>query len=83
MELLFKNKTLEVNPTVLIRKDHPEKNDFSFLHRKLVGVFFRVIPQTAREIFFIQNLAKNYVVFVPESGDGLVLSPSCLKGMHR
>jgi hypothetical protein len=48
-----------------------------------VGVFFRVIPQTAREIFFIQNLAKNYVVFVPESGDGLVLSPSCLKGMRQ
>ena len=83
MAPLFEKREVEVNPTVLIRKDHPTKNDFSFSHRGLVGVFFRVIPQTAREVFFIQGLAKNYIVFTPESGDGLILSPSCLKGMSQ
>lgn len=83
MELLFEKKVVEVNPTILIREDHPTKNDFSFAHRKLVGVFFRVIPQTAREVFFLQGLPKNYVVFTPESGDGLIISPSCLKGMKQ
>jgi len=83
MEPLFKKKIVEVNPTVLIREDHQTKNDFSFAHRKLVGTFFRVIPQSAHEIFFIQGLPKNYIVFTPESGDGLIISPSCLKGMRR
>ena len=83
METLFERKTVEVNPTVLIREDHRTKNDFSFSHRKLVGTFFRVIPQSAREIFFVQSLPKNYVVFTPENGDGLIISPSCLKGMHQ
>ena len=83
MKPLFEKKEVEVNPTVLIREDHPIKNDFSFAHRKLVGVFFRVIPRTAREIFFVQGLPKNYGVFTPESGDGLIISPSCLKGMAK
>tara|TARA_B100000287_G_scaffold145125_1_gene136962 strand:+ start:236 stop:487 length:252 start_codon:yes stop_codon:yes gene_type:complete len=83
MEPLFKNREIEVNPTVLIREDHPSKNDFSFKHKILVGMFFRVIPLTAREVFFIQGLAKNYVVFTPENGDGLIISPSCLKGMKQ
>tara|TARA_R100000664_G_C2759158_1_gene148670 strand:- start:3821 stop:4072 length:252 start_codon:yes stop_codon:yes gene_type:complete len=83
MEPLFKNREIEVNPTVLIREDHPSKNDFSFKHKILVGMFFRVIPSTAREVFFIQGLVKNYVVFTPENGDGLIISPSCLKGMKQ
>ena len=74
MKPLFKDREIEVNPTVLIREDHPSKNDFSF---------FRVTPSTAREVFFIQGLGKNYVVFTPENGNGLVISPSCLKGMEQ
>jgi len=81
MTTLFKNRRVEVNPVVLVRKDNPVKNEFSFAKKKLVGVFFRVVPQGAREIFFVQSLPKNAVVFTPESGDGLIISPSCLKGM--
>jgi len=83
MKPLFKDREIEVNPTVLIREDHPSKNDFSFQHKTLVGVLFRVTPSTAREVFFIQGLGKNYVVFTPENGNGLVISPSCLKGMEQ
>jgi len=81
MTTLFKNRRVEVNPVVLVRKDNPVKNEFSFAKKKLVGVFFRVVPQGAREIFFAQSLPKNTMVFTPENGDGLIISPSCLKGM--
>ena len=81
MTRLFKNRSVEVNPTVLIREDHPARNEFSFSKKKLVGVFFRVIPQTAKEVFFIHGLPKNSVVYTPDEGDGLIISPSCLKGM--
>ena len=83
MGALFEKRTVEVNPTVLIREDHPTKNDFSFSRRKLVGIFFRVTPHSAREVFLLQGLPKNYIVFTPESGDGLIISPSCLKGMRQ
>ena len=76
---LFKQREVETNPTVLIREDYPHKNDFAFTKRILVGVFFRVIPNTAKEVFFIQGLAKNITVFTPDSGNGLILSPPCLK----
>lgn len=81
MNNLFKNREVEVNPVVLIREDNPVKNEFSFSKRKMVGVFFRVVPQGAKEIFFIQNLPKNIVVFTPESGDGLIIAPACLRGL--
>lgn len=76
---LFEQRAVETNPTVLIRKDYPHKNDFVFTKKKLIGVFFRVIPNTAREVFFLQGLGKNYTLFTPETGNGLILSPSCLK----
>tara|TARA_R100000808_G_C2130223_1_gene139570 strand:+ start:433 stop:681 length:249 start_codon:yes stop_codon:yes gene_type:complete len=76
---LFEQRAVETNPTVLIREDYPHKNDFAFTKKKLVGVFFRVIPETAREVFFLQGLAKNYTLFTPETGNGLIISPSCLK----
>tara|TARA_R100000657_G_C4568938_1_gene35276 strand:+ start:131 stop:409 length:279 start_codon:yes stop_codon:yes gene_type:complete len=82
MNRLFKNKTVEVNPTVLVRQDHPSKNEFTFSKKKLVGVFFRVAPSTAKEVLFIQGLPKNSVVYTPDEGDGLIISPSCLKGME-
>ncbi len=83
MEPLFKDREIEVNHTVLSREDHPSKNDCAFQHKTLEGMFFRVIPSTAREVFFIQGLAKNYIVFTPENGNGLIISPSCLKGMKQ
>ena len=51
---------------VLVRTDNPVKNEFSFAKKKLVGVFFRVVPQEAREIFFVQSLPKNTMVFTPD-----------------
>jgi len=81
MKKLFAKRAVEVNPKVLIRKDEPTKNDFGFIRKTLVGTFFRVVPSTAKEVLFIQALPKNYLVFTPEHGNGLIISPSCLKNM--
>jgi len=83
MKTLFKERRVETNPTVLVKKDHPLKNDFFFIRKKLVGTFFRVIPRTGKEVFFIQGLIKNSNVFTPETGNGLIISPSCLKGIQE
>ena len=55
------------------------KNDFTFYRKQLFGVYYRVTPKTSKEIFFIQGLAKNSVLFTPDVGDGLIVAPSCLK----
>lgn len=81
MTQLFPNRAIETNPKVLIRKDNSSSNDFAFVRKTLVGTFFRVVPSTAKEVWFIQALPKNHLVFTPEQGNGLIISPSCLKNM--
>lgn len=71
---LFPNRKLVKNPKVIIRKDDHIKNDFHFEVRKLNGLFYRVIPSNAKEVFFIQGLPKNVFVYVPDEGDGLILT---------
>jgi hypothetical protein len=71
---LFIDRKLVKNPKVLIRKDDPRKNDFHFEVKKLTGLFYRVNPSNAKEVFFIQALPKNVFVYVPEEGDGLILT---------
>ena len=79
MDSIFKDREVEINPTILIREDNKSKNDFTFYRKQLFGVYYRVTPKTSKEIFFIQGLAKNSVLFTPDVGDGLILAPSCLK----
>ena len=79
MDSIFKDREVEINPTVLIRENNKSKNDFTFYRKQLFGVYYRVTPKTSKEIFFIQGLAKNSVLFTPDVGDGLILAPSCLK----
>ena len=79
MESIFKDREVEINPTVLIREDDKSKNDFTFYRKQLFGVYYRVTPKTPKEIFFIQRLTKNSVLFTPDAGDGLIVAPSCFK----
>lgn len=71
---LFKGKKLVKNPSVLIRKDDPRKDDFYFEVKKLTGLFYRVNPTNGEEVFFLQALPKNVFVYVPEEGDGLIIT---------
>ena len=65
------------NPKVLRRKDLGE-NRFTYRSVVAKGLFFRVIPSTWKEIFFIQMLIKGDTLEVPAEGDGLFIKASAL-----
>jgi|TARA_Y100000401_G_scaffold28292_1_gene20528 hypothetical protein len=69
---LFKNKELVHDPKVIIR--NKDDKDVSFVIKQLEGAFYRVIPNNAREIAFLQGLKKNIFVYTPASGDGLIVT---------
>ena len=71
---LFKNKELVHNPKVIIRTDNKLKDDFSFSIKQLDGAFYKVIPATAKEVFFLQALPKNIFIYAPAEGDGLIIT---------
>jgi hypothetical protein len=68
------NIKIEENPLTLIRKNDAMYNDFTFKVVTLEGEYYRVIPETAREVFFLQTLTKGYNIHVPESGDGIIVN---------
>ena len=78
---MFRERLRVNNPTVIIRKDLPNK-DFQFISEKRVGTFYLVIPRTAREVFYIQMLIKNVDVMVPAEGDGLILTCDSVDRLH-
>jgi len=78
---MFRDRLRVNNPTVVIRKDLPNK-DFQFITEKHEGSFYLVIPKTAREVFYIQMLVKNVDVMVPAEGDGLILSCEAVDRLH-
>lgn len=76
--IYFPNKVLEKNPKVIIRVNHVNRNDFSYITKKLGGSYYRVIPQCAKEVMLIRSLLKNVYVFTPEEGDGVLIDPNML-----
>mgnify|MGYP003112987420 FL=1 len=71
---LFRDKELIHDPKVIIRKDDPLKDDFNFSIKQLEGSFYRVIPATAKEVFFLQALPKNVFIYAPAEGNGLIIT---------
>ena len=69
---LFKDRYLVSDPRVLIREELPPL-DFRFRVDKKDGEFYRVVPNNAKEIFFLQMLGKNIDVFLPPEGEGLLV----------
>ena len=74
MNELFPNKVKETKPVGVIKVDLPDINDFKFTKVELVGSFYRVGPKTGKEVDFLRCLQKNMDLFVPESGNGLLVS---------
>lgn len=74
MSELFPTKLRESHPTAILREQLPDIDDFKFKKLKLVGRFYRVIPRNGREVWFLRCLQKNVDLFVPESGNGLLVS---------
>tara|TARA_R110002050_G_scaffold6871_8_gene27708 strand:+ start:3988 stop:4230 length:243 start_codon:yes stop_codon:yes gene_type:complete len=76
-KLLFPERILVKNPKVLIREELPP-SDFTFLIEKQRGEFYLVVPNTPREIIFLQMLGKNIDLFLPIEGEGLYVKTSVL-----
>ena len=74
MSELFPNRVDEAKPVAIIKVDLPDINDFKFTRVELVGAFYRVIPKTGKEVYFLRSLQKNMDLFVPESGNRLLVS---------
>ncbi len=74
MSNLLQNRRVEKNPKVLLRKDDPLKNDFTFSLQERVGKFYRVVPANARDVAYIRALQKGYDYFAPAEGNGLIIS---------
>jgi len=68
---MFKNRQPEMNPQFITRVD--DGSDFRFPVDEADGLWYRVIPETAKEVFYLQSLPKGIRVLVPAEGDGLLV----------
>jgi len=58
----------------MVRVQLPDIDDFTFKRVPLVGHFYRVIPKTGKEVAFLRCSQKDLEFFVPETGNGLLVS---------
>jgi len=75
---MFEGREEINNPTVMIRKELDAK-EFIYISEKRVGKFYRVIPNSAREVFYLQMLLKNVDVLAPQAGDGMLISAKAVE----
>jgi len=80
---MFNNIQIEENPLTLVRKDSVVANDFTFKVVTLEGEYYRVKPETAREVFFLQTLTKGYDIHVPEWGDGVIVNKNSIDSVKH
>jgi len=80
---MFNNIQIEESPLTLVRKNGAIFNDFTFGVVTLEGEHYRVIPETEREVFFLQSLTKGYDIHVPESGDGVIVNKGTIDSVKN
>lgn len=78
---MFPDRIRIVDPVVVIRKNLLRK-EFTFIHLKQKGEFFLVIPEKAKEVYYLQMLGKNIDLFIPADGEGLLVRGECLIGLE-
>jgi hypothetical protein len=71
---MFNNIQIKINPSTLVRKNGPVHDDFTFNVVVLEGEYYKVFPETAREVFYLQGLTKGHDIHVTESGDGIIVN---------
>jgi len=68
---MFPSRVPEMDPIFLRRVD--DGSDFHYVSQKASGLWYRVTPNTAREVFYIQSLPRGIRLLVPADGDGLLV----------
>jgi len=74
---MFKDREPVENPCVMVRKEMCK--DFTYIVERMYGTYYRVIPNSAREVFYIQMLVPNVDALIPEEGDGIILSAKAIE----
>lgn len=77
---MFPDRLFVANPKVIFRENIPP-NDFTFRKEICVGAFYLVVPQTAKEVAYLQMLGKNIDVFLPSEGEGLLVKRSAIDSL--
>ena len=80
---MFKNKQIAINPSTLVRKNGLLHDDFTFKVVILEGEHYRVFPETAREVFYLQGLTKGIDIHVPESGNGIIVNKAAIDSVKH
>ena len=69
---IFKLRTLEANPQVIIRKDMVMGS--KFVEHQLKGKYYRVLPRSEKEIYAIAMMTHREDKWAPAKGDGVILT---------
>jgi len=80
---MFNNKKITINPPTLVRKNGALHDDFTFEVVILEGEYYRVLPETAREVFYLQGLTKGFNIHVPESGNGIIVNKAAIDSVRH
>ena len=75
---MFSKRILVNNPRVIIRIEIPP-SDFTFRVDVVEGLYYLVIPNSAREVLYIQMLGKNIDVFLTVEGEGILIKKAAIE----
>lgn len=68
---MFDDREPIMSPEFILRTD--EKNEIQINISKASGLWYRVIPKTAKEIFYLQTLTKYVHILAPATGHGVLV----------
>lgn len=69
---LFKLRTLEINPWVIIRKDMITGSQF--VEHELKGQYYRILPFGEKDIYAVSMMTHREDKWAPAKGNGIILS---------
>ncbi len=69
---LFKLRTLEINPWVIIRKDMITGSQF--VEHELKGQYYRILPFGEKDIHAVSMMAHREDKWAPAKGNGIILT---------
>ena len=75
----FRKRIPVRSPRVLARTKDSTPSDPNFYSATLSGSYYRVIPETEKEVLYLQGLSKNYDTHAPSQGDGIIVRSECIE----
>ena len=75
---MFTLREKTINPHVVTLATQKIGSEVSYTTKEKRGVFYRVIPSNAREVFYIANLETGVDSFAPSEGDGVYIAERCM-----